>query len=94
MELAIAKNFEREVTTISSKTSIPWVSDRVSTEFRCWELAELQALNRAFLSCDLKTGKQLASAAPPRGPLKLANLDVRIIVYFPRCYVKQLRVQG
>jgi len=75
MALAIAKNFERVATTISSKASIPWVSDRVATELRGSELAELQALNRAFLSCVLKTGKLLWTAAAPVRPLKLADLD-------------------
>jgi hypothetical protein len=75
MVLAIAKNFEREATTISSKAFIPWVSDRVSTELRGSEFAELQVLNRAFLFCVLKTGKRLWTAAAPVRPLKLADVD-------------------
>jgi hypothetical protein len=75
MALATAKNFEREATTISSKAFIPWVSGRVSTELLGSELAELRALNRAFLFCVLKTGTHLLTAAAPVRPLKLADLD-------------------
>jgi hypothetical protein len=94
MALAIAKNFEREATTISSKAFIPWVSDRVSTELRGAKPAELQAINRAFLFCVLKTGKYLWTAAALVCPLKLADLDALITVDLPRCSVKQLWVQG
>jgi len=88
----MAKNFEREVTAISSKASIPSVSDRVSTTLRGSELAKLQVLNRAFLFCVLKTGKYVRTVGAVR-PLILANLDARITVDLPLCYVKQLDLQ-
>src|ERR1700722_3944173 len=79
MELAIVKNFEREATTISSKASIPWFSNRVSTEPRGSELAELQAFNRSFLFCLLKTVNLWTAGAPVRPP-KLADLDAYVVM--------------
>src|SRR5690242_17237081 len=69
---AIATNFERDATNISSKASLPMTSARVLALFWVLKLGNLQEVDRAFVFLVLKTGEGLLTAALAR--TKLADL--------------------
>jgi len=75
MALAIATNFGRDATNISSKASFPMTSARGSATLWAPQLGNSQEVDRTLLFLVLKTGRGSLVAAALVRPMKFVDLD-------------------